>query len=204
MVISLNIGIIGIQGAISEHVHLMNKIFKINHINGKIFFIKNKFEIKSIDALIIPGGESTTISKFLLNFGIYDEILNRINENDLPIMGTCAGCVLLSNEIANETKEISLLKAMDMKVIRNAFGRQRESFENDIFINVLEKPFNAIFIRAPIIEKAWGKCDAISKIDNNIIMARQDKYLALSFHPELTNDLRIHEYFLEIIEDHLK
>ena len=91
-----------------------------------------------------------------------------------------------------------------MKVIRNAFGRQRESFENDIFINVLEKPFNAIFIRAPIIEKVWGKCDVISKIDNNIIMARQDKYLALSFHPELTNDLRIHEYFLEIIEDHLK
>jgi 5'-phosphate synthase pdxT subunit len=204
MVRSLNIGVIGIQGAISEHVNSMKKIIKKHHISGNIFIVKNKFQIKSIDALIIPGGESTTISKFLINLDIYSEIKKRINKNNLPIMGTCAGCVLLSSELKNESKDINLLKAMNMKVIRNAFGRQKESFENEIKIDVLEKSYNAVFIRAPIIEKVWGKCSAISKINNNIIMAKQDKYLALSFHPELTNDLRIHEYFLKIINENLK
>jgi len=204
MVVSIKIGVIGIQGAISEHVTSMSKVFKKYQINGKIFIVKNKFDIKSIDALIIPGGESTTISKFLLQLGIFNEILTRIDENNLPIMGTCAGCVLLSSELVNETKEIYLLEAMNMKVIRNGFGRQRESFEKKIKINSLEKPFNAVFIRAPIIDKIWGGCKSISRINNNIILAREDIYLALSFHPELTKDLRIHEYFLKIIEDHFR
>jgi 5'-phosphate synthase pdxT subunit len=203
MVKSLNIGIVGIQGAISEHVNSMKNTIKKHDISGNIFIIKNKFEIESIDALIIPGGESTTISKFLVRFGIYNEIKKRIKKNNLPIMGTCAGCVLLSSELKNETKEINLLKAMNMKVIRNAFGRQKESFENKIKIDQFEEPYNAVFIRAPIIDKVWGKCYIISKINNNIIMARQDKYLALSFHPELTEDLRIHEYFLKMINESL-
>ena len=118
-------------------------------------------------------------------------------------MGTCAGCVLLGNELLNEKKDIKLLKAMNMKVIRNAFGRQKDSFENEINIEYLSKPFNAIFIRAPIINEVSGKCYSLSKIKNKIIMARQDKFLALSFHPELTNDLRIHEYFLDIIKDNI-
>ncbi len=203
MVISLNIGVIGIQGAISEHVNSMNILFKKRNIKGNIFLIKKKQDIKLLDALIIPGGESTTISKFLVKLGIYDEILKRIKKKNLPIMGTCAGCVLLSSELSNEKKEIKLFKAMNMKVIRNGFGRQRESFENQVNINNSIKDFNAVFIRAPIIEKVWNNCFALSMINNNIIMARQEKYLALSFHPELTNDLRVHEYFLKMIEDNI-
>jgi 5'-phosphate synthase pdxT subunit len=201
MVKPISIGIIGIQGAISEHVTSMNRTLKKNKRIGKVFVLRNKFEIKSIDALIIPGGESTTISKFIHKLGLYDEILNRINDNNLYIMGTCAGCVLLSKHIINDNKDIKLLEAMDIRVIRNAFGRQKESFEYKINIIGFKKLFNGVFIRAPLIDSVFGNCTSLSKINDKIIMARQDKFLALSFHPELTNDLRIHEYFLKMIDN---
>jgi len=114
-------------------------------------------------------------------------------------MGTCAGCVLLAKEIVGKNNDISLLHAMDMKVERNAFGRQKESFEKCIKIKGLSKPYNAVFIRAPIIKKVWGKCEIIGETNKKIIAARQDNFLALSFHPELTDDIRIHEYFLNMI-----
>lgn len=203
MVVSIIIGVVGVQGAISEHVKSMNNVFKNYAIDGSTIIIKNKYDIKSIDALIIPGGESTAISKLLIRLGIFNEILLRIKAKNLPIMGTCAGCVLLSSELTDYSGEINLLQAMKMKVLRNGFGRQKFSFEKKIFIDTLEKPFNAVFIRAPIIEKIWDNCNSLCKINNKIIFARQDIYLAASFHPELTTDLRIHEYFLKIINNHI-
>ena len=115
-------------------------------------------------------------------------------------MGTCAGCVLLAKEIVNNENDVKLIQAMDMKVERNAFGRQRESFEKNIKIKGFTESYNAVFIRAPIIREVWGNCKILSKIDEKIIAARQDKFLALSFHPELTNDLRMHRYFLDMID----
>jgi len=162
--------------------------------------VKQKTDIESLDALIIPGGESTTISRMLLKSGLYDKITQRINEDNLYIMGTCAGCVLLAKEIMGNENNNKLLHAMDMKVERNAFGRQKESFERSIEIKGFSEPYNAVFIRAPIIKKVWDKCEIISKIDKKIIAARQDKFLALSFHPELTNDFRVHEYFFEMVD----
>lgn len=162
--------------------------------------MKQKTDIESLDALIIPGGESTTISRMLLKSGLYDKITQRINEDNLYIMGTCAGCVLLAKEIMGNENNNKLLHAMDMKVERNAFGRQKESFERSIEIKGFSEPYNAVFIRAPIIKKVWDKCEIISKIDKKIIAARQDKFLALSFHPELTNDFRVHEYFFEMVD----
>ena len=202
MVKPLNIGIIGVQGAISEHINSMNKTLKKNKRIGNVFIIRNKFEIRSIDALIIPGGESTTISKFIYKLGLYDEIINRINNDNLYIMGTCAGCIILSKHIINDNKDIKTLKAMDFNVIRNAFGSQKESFEYKIKIIGINKLFNGVFIRAPIIDSVFGNCKALSNIDGKIIMAKQDKFLALSFHPELTNDLSIHEYFLKMIDNY--
>jgi 5'-phosphate synthase pdxT subunit len=199
MVNELTIGIIGIQGAISEHINSINSLFKKEEINGKIISINNKKDFDNINALILPGGESTTISKILVKTGLYNEIKSRIKKNNLPIMGTCAGCVLLAKEISNEDKKIKLLKAMDMKVTRNSFGRQKDSFEKEIDINVFEKPYNAVFIRAPSIEKVWGSCKILAKINNKIIMVKQDNLLAISFHPELTKDNRIHKYFLNMI-----
>ena len=149
--------------------------------------------------MIVPGGESTTISRILFKSGVYDAILQRLRQDSLYIMGTCAGCVLLAKEIVGNKDDVKLLHAMDMQVERNAFGRQKESFEKSIRIKGFSEPYNAIFIRAPAIKKVWGKCEILAEIDKKIIAARQDKFLALSFHPELTNDFRIHEYFLEMI-----
>lgn len=199
MVNKISIGITGIQGAISEHVISMKNALEKANIFGKIIVIKNPLQIDKVDALILPGGESTTISKILYLSGLYDAISRRLNENNLPVMGTCAGCVILASELINNSKEVKLLSAMDMKVKRNAFGRQRESFERNIEIQGFTEPYNAVFIRAPIIENVWGDCKILAKIDKKIVMARQGNLLALSFHPELTNDIRIHKYFLDMI-----
>jgi 5'-phosphate synthase pdxT subunit len=135
----------------------------------------------------------------LVKTGLYEKILDRIKQKNIAIMGTCAGCVLLSEKISDNNKEIKSLNAMNMQVKRNAFGRQKESFEQKIEIKGFSESYNAVFIRAPIIEKTYDNCEILAKIKDKIIMARQDKFLALSFHPELTDDLRIHKYFLDII-----
>jgi len=197
--VSKKIGVIGIQGAIAEHINSFEKAINELNFNAEVFSVRNKDQIKSLDALVIPGGESTTISRFIQKLGLEEEILRRIKKKDLPIMGTCAGCVILANSIKDETHDVKLLKAMDMTVKRNAFGRQKESFEQKIDIKGLNTPYNAVFIRAPTIEDILKDCKALAKIDNKIVMARQDNLLALSFHPELTDDLRIHKYFLDII-----
>lgn len=200
MVRKVSIGVLGIQGAVSEHLAAMTNALNETGYTGKTFIIKQKEDIKNIDALIIPGGESSTISRILNNSELYDTISKRITENDLAVMGTCAGCVILAKEILNDPKkEIKQLSQMDIQVERNAFGRQKESFERNIKIKNFSSPYQAVFIRAPIIRKAWGKCKALAEIDEKIVMARQDRLLALSFHPELTDDIRIHKYFLEII-----
>lgn len=199
MVKNLSIGVLGIQGAVSEHATSMTNALKETNTHGNVFFVKNEREINDIDGLIIPGGESTTISGVLCKSGLYDTISKRLKENSLPIMGTCAGCVLLAKEIVDNTKEVKLLHAMDMQVERNAFGRQKESFEQDINIKGFSSPYHAVFIRAPIIKKVWGRCEILALTDKKIVVAKQDKFLALSFHPELTSNLSIHKYFLDMI-----
>jgi 5'-phosphate synthase pdxT subunit len=199
MVKKVSIGVLGVQGAISEHITSMTNALKETNTSGEVFFVKYKKEIDDIDALILPGGESTTISKNLYKSDLHDAIIKRIEENSLPIMGTCAGCVLLAKELVDNNKDVKLLHAMDMQVERNAFGRQKESFEKNIIIDGFSEPYNAVFIRAPTIKRVWRECKVLAKIDKEIVMARQDKFLALSFHPELTDDLRIHRYFLDII-----
>ena len=199
MVKKLSIGIIGIQGAISEHVKMMNDTLNETKTLGNVFVIKNPLEIDNIDGIILPGGESTTISRILYKSGLYDAIFKRIKNDNIPIMGTCAGCVILASKMTDNVKDVKLLSAMKMQVTRNAFGRQKESFEKNIEIEGFSKLYNAVFIRAPVIEKVWDNCKILAKIDKKIVMARQDNFLALSFHPELTDDLRIHKYFLDII-----
>jgi len=199
MVKKLSVGVLAVQGAVSEHVTAMTNALKETNTSGNVFFVSNSKDIKKIDALILPGGESTTISNILLKTGMYEVIQNRIKDDNLPILGTCAGCVILAKELADEDNRVKLFKVMDMQVTRNSFGRQRESFEKDIDIEGFSEPYKAVFIRAPTIKKVWGKCKILAKIDKEIIMARQNKFLALSFHPELTDDSRIHRYFLDMI-----
>ena len=199
----MKIGVLNIQGAVSEHFSMINKTFKELEIRGKIILVKNKEDVKQIDGLILPGGESTTISRLILKTGIHDMILKRVENKDLPIMGTCAGSILLAKKIKNQQKKnIKTLEIMDMEIERNAFGRQKESFEADIQIKGLDAPFHAVFIRAPIIRKTWGSCKPLSNLNKEtIIAAQQDNLIALTFHPELTDDTRIHKYFLKIIKE---
>lgn len=177
----------------------MNRVFKEGTIKGKAILVRQPSEIDTCDGLIIPGGESTTISRILVNSGMHEKIRKRIDNQDIALMGTCAGCVLLAKELTETKADVKLLEAIDMQVERNAFGRQKESHERSLHIKGFTEPYHAVFIRAPLITKTWGECEVLSKIGKEIVMARQDNYLALSFHPELTDDLRIHRFFLEML-----
>lgn len=186
----MKVAVLAFQGSVEEHVEIANKaIERIG--DGYAFATIKKEEIRDADAIIIPGGESTTISKLMLKSGVADEIKNfaRLGK---PIMGTCAGCIIIG-----KNEQISSLGLMDIWVKRNAFGRQRESFEARLNIKGIGE-FNCIFIRAPVIEKVGKDVEILAMLDDKIVMARQKNMLALSFHPELTSDTRIHEYFLKM------
>jgi len=154
-------------------------------------------ELTGLDALIIPGGESTTISKLLSDYGLMEPI-RQLAKKGFPIFGTCAGLVLLAKKVTNLQTET--INVMDITVKRNAFGRQVDSFEADLKIPALHNgPFNGIFIRAPIIERVEPGVDILCQLDGKPVAVRQGKLLGCAFHPELTDDLRLHKYFLDIV-----
>lgn len=196
----MKIGVVAVQGAVSEHIEALERAFEDMGKKGTAVPIRRKDDLERIDGLIIPGGESTTISKLLGKFELFDGIRKRVEEG-MPLMGTCAGCVALAKEGDEEVRKTDtrLLELMDMTVKRNAFGRQKESFELDIEIEGFDKPYRAVFIRAPVIAKIWGRCEPLAGLDAGIIMAKQENMVAAAFHPELTADSRIHRMFLEMV-----
>ncbi|MBC7081522.1 MAG: pyridoxal 5'-phosphate synthase glutaminase subunit PdxT [Thermoplasmatales archaeon] len=188
----MKVAVLAFQGDVEEHVEIANKsIEKIG--KGHAFATINKEEIREADALIIPGGESTTITKLMHKSGVADEI-KKFASKGKPIMGTCAGCIVIG-----KNERVNSLGLIDIWVRRNAFGRQKESFEVKLNIKDIGD-FNCIFIRAPLIERAGEKVEVLAKFDDKIVMAREKNILALSFHPELTEDTRIHEYFLKMAD----
>ena len=197
---TIKVGIVAIQGAVSEHVETVERTLQSLGLKGSAVQVRRPPDLEGVHALILPGGESTTIAKLLVKFGLFDRIIARANEG-MPIMGTCAGTILLAKEGDDQVSktETKLLGLMDMAVDRNAFGRQRESFEADLTIEGLKTPFHAVFIRAPAITRVWGKCKALSRFEDKIMVARQGNLLALAFHPELTKDLRLHSLLLQMI-----
>lgn len=203
MVKNINVGVLGVQGAVSEHLESMQKALKEKKIPGNVSVVNNEKKLKTVDALILPGGESTTISKLVQKSNLKTVLIERIKNHDLPVMGTCAGCVILASDIFENSTDVITLNAMSMQVVRNAFGRQKQSFERQIVIKEFENPFNAVFIRAPIIKKVWSQCTVLSEIDEGIVMAQENEFLGMSFHPELVDDLRIHLYFIDMIMGYL-
>jgi 5'-phosphate synthase pdxT subunit len=193
-------GVISVQGAAPEHVAALKVAMANQGIKGEAISVRKAKDLEGISCLVLPGGESTTISKLLRRFDLFDRIIELAN-GGLPIMGTCAGCVLLSKEGDEQVEktETELLKLMDMAVDRNAFGRQRESFEVPLSIKGFDAPFPAVFIRAPLITRVWGRCDPLATHSSSIVMAKQDNLLALSFHPELSDDVRVHEMLLDMV-----
>lgn len=193
------IGVIAIQGDVEEHVIALEKTLAERREKGEVVEIKHRGIVKSCDGIIVPGGESTTIGKLMEREGIFSEIKAAVEENELPILGTCAGMVVLAKEGDVEVERTGqpLLGLMDVKVKRNAFGRQKESFEVLLKMSIFDEPFHAVFIRAPSIIQAAENVEALATFDGHIVAAKQRNIIALSFHPELTEDRRIHHYFLE-------
>lgn len=188
----MQVGVVGLQGAISEHVDMLKRI------GVSAVWVRDKSALKKISGLIIPGGESTTISRLLIQSRMFDRI-KEMGEEGFPIFGTCAGLVLLAKKGEKDVRKSKekLLGLMDMAIKRNAFGRQRESFEESIQIRGIGR-FPCVFIRAPAIIKASGNCKPLATCRHFTVAARQDNLLATAFHPELTDDTRVHEYFLEL------
>lgn len=196
----MKVGVIALQGAVSEHINALKKAFREFGMKGEALPIRKRKELEKIDGLIIPGGESTTISRLLEKADMLEPIRDK-GQRRMPIMGTCAGCIILAKEGDLEVQKTNtkLLSLMDMRVNRNAFGRQRESFETMLHIKGFETPYKAVFIRAPAIESVWGNCIALASFEKNLVLACQDNLLACTFHPELTDDMRIHGLLLKMI-----
>jgi 5'-phosphate synthase pdxT subunit len=159
--------------------------------------VRTPSELDSVSALIIPGGESTTIGKLATRFGLIEPLTKRIDAG-MPTWGTCAGMIFLANEV--DGHEQPLLKALDIVVERNAFGRQNDSFETNLEIDGFDKPFPAVFIRAPWVVKTGSTVDVFARIHDHPVMVQSGAVLATSFHPELTGDDRLHRRFLELVE----
>ncbi len=186
------IGILSLQGAFAEHAASLQKL------GVETLAIRLPQDLEDVDGLIIPGGESTTISQLAINYDLM-KILKKLAQNGFPMFGTCAGLILLARSISDS--KIETIGAMDIKVKRNGFGRQIDSFETSLTIPVLGKiPFPAIFIRAPIIEEANSTVEILARLPNGTpVAARQGNLLVSAFHPELSSDLRFHAYFLDIV-----
>lgn len=195
----MKIAVISAQGDVEEHVEIVKKALQELGKEGKVFATMNKEDVAKADAIILPGGESTTISKLIHKNSVAEEIKKASFEGK-PVMGTCAGAILLAKHGDEEVMKTKtkLLGLMDIWVKRNAFGRQKESFHAMLNIEGIGK-YEAIFIRAPAIIKAESNVKVLAKIDEYIVAAQQDNVLALSFHPELTEDTRIHRYFIKMI-----
>jgi len=203
----LTIGVLAVQGDVLEHVLMMDEVLKMKNIDAKTILVKRPEQLDEIDGLIIPGGESTIMSRLITEMRFGDKLIQKIRarvKDGMGIFGTCAGTIMMaktsSDQVVKEFKQ-ALLELMDITVIRNRYGRQQESFEKDIIIAALGKqPFPGVFIRAPVITATKGDTEVLCGNSKEIYAVRQGKLLAVTFHPELTADTRIHEYFLQMLK----
>ncbi|GBF34427.1 pyridoxine biosynthesis glutamine amidotransferase glutaminase subunit [Desulfocucumis palustris] len=183
------IGVLALQGAFIEHEKMLRSL-GVDTVQVRL-----PGQLDKLDGLVIPGGESTTMGKLMNDFGLFEPIREKA-ENGLPVLGTCAGMIMMAREIAGSSQP--RLGLMDISVERNAFGRQVDSFEADINIEAIgEEPFRAVFIRAPYILGVDGNVQILARHGDKIVAARQGRFMVLAFHPELTRDNRLHKYFLE-------
>lgn len=188
----VTVGVLALQGAVREHIRA------IEACGAKAVVVKTKEQLVDLDGLVMPGGESTTIRRLIDRYEFMDG-LKTFAESGKPMFGTCAGLILLAKNLVGFAE--SHIGVMDVTVERNSFGRQRESFETNIDIAGIAEDYKAVFIRAPHIVKAGENVEILAKHHNRIVMAREGNLLGCSFHPELTDDHRITEYFIQMIRE---
>lgn len=193
MIALKTIGILDVQGAVREHAQ------SVEVCGAKAVLVKHRDELANVDALVLPGGESTTIGKLIRAYHLHESLVERITAG-MPVFGTCAGMILLAKRIIQQ--DDVHLGMMDITVNRNSFGRQRESFEAALLVHgVSGDSFPAIFIRAPQVEEVGPDVRVLATYQNRVVAVQEGKMLATSFHPELTDDFRLHRYFIDMIEE---
>lgn len=191
----MKIGILALQGAFQEHKNILDSL------NIDNCLVKTKEQLKDIDGIILPGGESTAMGKLLRDFDILEPLKEKI-KNGFPVFGTCSGMILLAEKLSNS--EVVHLGVMGIEVKRNAYGRQLGSFETLGDFKGIDKKVKMVFIRAPYVENIKEGAEILSIVNGNITAVREKNMLAVSFHPELTDDTSVHEYFLDIVKKNKK
>ena len=190
----MKVGVLALQGAFKLHVQALERL------GVEAIEVRTLENFEASQALIIPGGESTTMSFLLESSGIFEALQERSN-NGMPILGTCAGMILLSSKITDGRNDQKPLKLIDIEVRRNGYGRQIDSFESDLMIEGFKDFFKGVFIRAPLVESVGEKVDVLAELNGQPIMCRQESTIVTSFHPELADDDRIHAEFLEMVSN---
>lgn len=189
----MRIGVLALQGDVVEHVSALEES------GVDVIPVRTAEDLGSVDGLVIPGGESTTVMKLLDRFNLSEPVIARTRDG-MPLWGTCMGMIVIARDVTGTQQPT--LGLMDISVRRNAFGRQNESAEVALAIPALgDKLFPAVFIRAPWVERAGGAVETLGERDGHAVMVRQGNVLATSFHPELTGDRRVHEYFMRMVRD---
>jgi 5'-phosphate synthase pdxT subunit len=184
------VGVLALQGAVAAHAEALAAL------GAAPVEVRTAADLSGVDALVLPGGESTTLSRLLTTSGLFDALAERV-EAGTPVLGTCAGMILLAGEVLDGRPDQRCLGALDVSVRRNAFGRQVESFEAELEVEGLDGGrFPAVFIRAPVVERAGDDVEVLARLDGRPVLCRQGPVLAAAFHPELSEDLRLHRMFL--------
>ena len=189
----MKVGVLGLQGDVREHAAALDSA------GATAVIVKQPDELASVDGLVIPGGESTTIGKLLDRFGLLEPLVERARDG-LPLYGTCAGAILMARDVIGKEQAPHRVPVLDIVVRRNAYGRQVDSFESDLSVIDMDTPFRAVFIRAPVIEEAGEGVDVLATVDERPVLVRQGRNLASTFHPEMTGDNRVHNLFLTAIK----
>lgn len=197
------VGVLAVQGDVEEHIKAVERALEEEKEEGEVILVKTPNHVDSIDSIVLPGGESTAIGSLSMLNGTLSRLGSRLKEG-LPALGTCAGLILLSKKSRDRvlgTTNQPLLGVLDVEVNRNAFGRQSESFETDIIIpKIGEKPYHAVFIRAPVITSVGSEVEVLARTEEGVVAVQQGNIIATSFHPELSGDSRLHRYFLSLAE----
>ena len=186
-------GVLALQGDVREHLRALDDA------GAAPVPVKTTDDLASVDALVIPGGESTTIGKLLDRFGLLQPVTERARAG-MPLLGTCAGMILMARELRGPEQAPHRLDLMDIAVRRNAYGRQVDSFEADLVVDGLDSPLRAAFIRAPVVERVGEGLEVLASWEEHAVLVRQDHLLAASFHPEITGDPRLHQLFLRLVQ----
>jgi 5'-phosphate synthase pdxT subunit len=194
----VKIGVLALQGASAKHAAMLARL------GAEVVEVRTPDALRDVEALVIPGGESTTISMLLESSGLFDQLADQLADG-LPVFGTCAGMILLADEILDGRGDQRCFGAIDIEVRRNAFGRQVDSFEADLDVAGLDDPpFRAVFIRAPIVERTGPDVEVLAAVGGRPVLCRRGEVLVAAFHPELGDDPRLHELFLSTVKSKVK